>query len=404
MKNTFIQLNCRGLRVNYDELQLLLNDYDPAVVCLQETYLKEPNHVTFRTYNLFNTFAVGDGRGTGGVTIIINNKCPRSHIHLKTNLHAVAVSVTLHRTISICSVYILPRSKVVEKDLDEIVNQLPTPFLLLGDFNGYNFIWGSDDVNDKGRITENFINKNNLCLYNNKTPTYLHPGTSTHTSLDLPICYPTPLLAYEWKVHDHLCGSDHLPIFLNSIASQLDETITRWKLTKADWSSFKALYEIEINNTILQADDPIDRFTTTLHQIATKTIPKTSTKSKKKKKPWFNDDCKTCIHKRKQAFRQFNDRPLHQNLENFRIFRAKARRTIRESERKSWKQYVSRLNSRTSIKKVWDMVRKIQGKGKSASANHLKKNNDYITSKKVIANTLADSFSKDSSLLGKLHI
>ena len=40
------------------------------------------------------------------------------------------------------------------------------------------------------------------------------------------------------------------------------------------------------------------------------------------------------------------------------------------------------------------MVRKIQGKGKSASVNHLKKNNDNITSKKDIANTLADSFSK----------
>ena len=41
-------------------------------------------------------------------------------------------------------------------------------------------------------------------------------------------------------------------------------------------------------------------------------------KSKKKKKPWFNDDCKTSIQKRKQALRQFNARPFHQNLENFR--------------------------------------------------------------------------------------
>ena len=52
----------------------------------------------------------------------------------------MAVSVTLQRTISICSIYIPPRSKIVEKDLDEIVNQLPTPFLLLGNFNGHNFI------------------------------------------------------------------------------------------------------------------------------------------------------------------------------------------------------------------------------------------------------------------------
>ena len=27
MKNTIIQWNCQGLRANYDELQLLLNDY-----------------------------------------------------------------------------------------------------------------------------------------------------------------------------------------------------------------------------------------------------------------------------------------------------------------------------------------------------------------------------------------
>ena len=43
------------------------------------------------------------------------------------------------------------------------------------------------------------------------------------------------------------------------------------------------------------------------------------------------------------------------------------------------------------------MVRKIQGKGKSTSVNHLKKNNDNITSKKDIANTLADNFSKNST-------
>ena len=115
MKNTIIQWNYRGLKANYDELQLLLNDYDPAVVCLQETYLEEPNHVTFRNYNLFKTFTVGDGRGTGGVAIIINNKCPSSQIHLKTNIQAVAVSVTLHPTISISSVNIPCRSKIVEK-------------------------------------------------------------------------------------------------------------------------------------------------------------------------------------------------------------------------------------------------------------------------------------------------
>ena len=124
---------------------------------------------------------------------------------------------------------------------------------------------------------------------------------------------------------------------------------------------------------------------------------KTATKSKKAKKPWFTEDCKTAIKQRKGALRQFNNRPTHDNLNNYRIFRAKARRTIKESKKKSWKQYVSKLNSRTSINKVWDMVRKIQGKGKSSSLGHLNVNNEKVTSKKDISNTLADAFSKNSS-------
>ena len=117
-------------------------------------------------------------------------------------------------------------------------------------------------------------------------------------------------------------------------------------------------------------------------------------KSKKAKKPWFIEDCKTAIKQRKGALRQFNSRPTHDNLNNYRIFRAKVRRTIKESKKKSWKQYVSKLNSRTSIKKVWDMVRKIQVKGKSSSLGYLNVNNKKVTSKKDISNTLADAFRK----------
>ena len=132
----------------------------------------------------------------------------------------------------------------------------------------------------------------------------------TYTSLDLSICYPTLLLDYEWKVHDDLCGSDHFPMFLNNMASEVEELSEKWKLNKADWPSFKALCESEI----LKEKDPKDNFTTILYEIAEKTIPKTSTKTKKRKKPWFNDDCKTSIQKRIQALRQFNTRPLHKNL------------------------------------------------------------------------------------------
>ena len=144
-------------------------------------------------------------------------------------------------------------------------------------------------------------------------------------------------------------------------------------------------------------DDPIAKFSSILLQIAEECIPKTSTNSKRNR-PWFNDECKNSIRERRAAIRKFEIRPTSENLQYVKIFRAKARRTIRHAKKKSWQSYVSRLNSRSSVKKVWEMVRKISGKNKSSSVNHLKKDNDDIVSdNKDIADTLAEAFSKNSS-------
>ena len=94
--------------------------------------------------------------------------------------------------------------------------------------------------------------------------------------------------------------------------------------------------------------------------------------------------------------------PTKDNLNTYRVFRAKARRTIKSSKRKSWRNYVSNLNYKTPIKKVWDMVRKISGKSKSPSHQHLNTNfnggtETKATTKKDIADTLGEAFSTNSA-------
>jgi hypothetical protein len=70
------------------------------------------------------------------------------------------------------------------------------------------------------------------------------------------------------------------------------------------------------------------------------------------------------------------------SLKNFRIFRAKARRTINFSKQKSWKTHVSSLNSHTPINKVWKANRKIKDKGSGKKYQHLKVRNKIITDNK----------------------
>ena len=143
-------------------------------------------------------------------------------------------------------------------------------------------------------------------------------------------------------------------------------------------------------------DDNITYFSKTLISIAVESIPKTSS-NKKHYKSWFNDDCKTAIRSRKAALRKFNLQPSAENLNNFKIHRAKTRRVIKTSKKTSWRNYVNKLKSSSKSKKVWDMIRKISGKNTSSPIKHLSKNHIKATNKKDIADLLANTFSKNSS-------
>ena len=154
-------------------------------------------------------------------------------------------------------------------------------------------------------------------------------------------------------------------------------------------------------SALSQSTDLISDFTSSLIDISEKCIPKTSTNPKKSNQ-WYNDDCKEAIKERKETLSKFCKFPTKDNLNTYKVFRAKARRTIKSSKRKSWRTYVSNLNYKTPIKKVWDMVRKISGKSKAASHQHLNSNfnggaETKATTKKDIADTLGDAFSKNSS-------
>ena len=80
------------------------------------------------------------------------------------------------------------------------------------------------DTNDKGEIIENFIAENDLCLFNDKQPTYLHSPTRNYFALDLSVCSPNIYLDFDWSVLDDLHGSDHFPIKIEEIEST-NETI-----------------------------------------------------------------------------------------------------------------------------------------------------------------------------------
>ena len=397
-KHSIIQWNCRGLKPKFEEISLLITSQKPSIFCLQETFLKPEDKLTFKGFTSYNYIHTDCQRASGGSTILIKNSCPQRKITLNTELQASAVSVSLDKEITICSVYIPPSFTLKSEHLNSLLQQLHSPYLILGDMNGHNVLWGNESNDARGELLEDFITKNDICLMNDKSYTYIHPTTHSFTSIDLSLCHPSLFLDFNWSVCEDQHQSDHFPIKIEQTSFSVEDHHPKWKLNKANWELFQSLCSDKISTENFKDSlDPMSEFTSSLIDISNKCIPKTST-NPTKSNPWYNDDCKEAIKQRKKALNKFKKYPTKDNFKNVRVFRARACRTIKKSKRKSWRSYVSKINHKTPIKKVWDMIRKISGKTKSPSYTHLNHpvTETKSTSKFDIAETLGETFLNNS--------
>ena len=183
------------------------------------------------------------------------------------------------------------------------------------------------------------------------------------------------------------------------------DRIPKWKLDRADWSEFRRICNIELQPSVFEntRDDPMEVFTSVLHFIAEITIPKTSTIAKKKNKPWWDEDCQSALNSRKRALRIFRKHPTQDSLIKYKHEYAKARKTMRKAMKSSWEQYVSKLNNRTPMKKVWDMVGKITGKRRYCGIQQIKYDDQYVTGNTDIANVIGYTISKNSASANYSH-
>ena len=151
---------------------MLLNEHNPGVISLQETKLGNALYNPGLNYDIYRKSPRNDNHPHGGVAVIVNKSVQHSNVPLNTDLQAIAVRVCFERKITICSIYLPPRSGFTLNDVQALLNQLPPPFLLLGDFNSHSPLWGGNILDNEGRIIDDLIQNNDITLYNDGSMTY----------------------------------------------------------------------------------------------------------------------------------------------------------------------------------------------------------------------------------------
>lgn len=397
---TFMQWNIRGFRANFTDLKRLLSCLNIGVVCLQETKLSPNSPASVKGYSVFRTDLRSDTVAHGGVAIVVNHGIPCMKLTLSTDLQAVAVTVNLGKVrMTICSLYLPPGDSFPKTSLEALIKELPSPFLLLGDFNAHSPVWGCSGTSQRGKRVESFFNNNDLVLLNNGAHTHITLPSGSTSAVDLSVCTPTLASMFSWSVDCDPNGSDHFPIWLRLNAALPGSRPARWNHRRARWAEFTAQSLLDICPT------PGDNVTSLIGSVnstiiaaASDTIPRTSSAPHKNPVPWWTEQCRLAVARKKRALRRFQRSPTTPNLISFKQARAAARRTVREAQRTNWQSYITSINRFTPLTRVWNRVKRISGRGCSTPIPVLKAAGRLLTDTEDVANAFGHAFEERSQL------
>ena len=349
-------------------------------------------------YSIFHSFPPAGDRAHGGSAIIIHKSLQYSLLDLNTTLQAVAVNVILDKQVTICSLYLPPRCGFTENDLQSLINQLPAPFLLLGDFNAHNPLWGGNMLDSGGKIIEDIIDRNPITLLNDGSMTFHDIPNNHRTAIDLSLCSSGIHLEFVWSVDEFLNGSDHFPIYLKHAKNTPTETPPKWKVEEADWSKFSTGIEIKRDFESFNSEtDAYDYFMEATLKSAESSIPKTKGKPNRPTVPWWNKTCGRLRKVTRKCYKTFKNNGSMRSKIIYKRVLAKKCKYFKKVKRESWMYYINGINSKTPMRAVWKKIRKLSGKFVPSPLPSLKIDNSLVTDPSEVADKLGEHFSNTSS-------
>ncbi|KAF0746227.1 putative RNA-directed DNA polymerase [Aphis craccivora] len=264
-------------------------------------------------YDGYNKNRLDSTRASGGVAIYVKTNYPSRQFTIDTNIEAIVVTIKLtDNDLNICNIYIPNQKLFTETDINNINKQLPQPFIIVGDFNSHNVIWGSDQTDQRGKVIENILENNNIILLNNTELTRLNPINGNMSNIDLSFASTALAQRMDWKLSTNLTSSDHFPITIQILSrsdNSKNKTFERWNLKEPHWSLYTELLESEKDNIknidTLSIDCIVKSFTDAITKTAELSIGKNKCKTKKPKVPWWNDEIKNAIKSKNKALNIF---------------------------------------------------------------------------------------------------
>ena len=217
--------------------------------------------------------------------------------------------------------------------MQSLVDQLPVPLLLLGDFNAHNPLWGSQNLDNKGKVIED-LDRNDKALFSDGSMTFHNVYNNWFSALDLSISSSSIHLDFHWSVNDYLNGSDHFPTHMRYAQNVPSESPPKWKVEEADWVKFSdgvnLVWDFESVDSHL---DAYDYFAESTLRSAHASIPRTRCKPKRHAVLWWNKTCGVLRKLTRKCYRRYKSSASPQAKLIYKHALAKQRRYYKKSQK-----------------------------------------------------------------------
>ncbi|XP_058817337.1 uncharacterized protein LOC131680640 [Topomyia yanbarensis] len=387
-----VQWNINGLRNNLGDLQNIIAGTEPLCLAIQETHLHTGVDPTPWFGNRYDWETARGDNNHQTIGLGIKVELLSVHLPLNTELIAVARRISTPIRCSIVSIYLPQGVTNIRSQLTSLINQVPAPFIVMGDLNAHHKAWGSDKCCHRGNEIVKLIEEIDAVILNDGSTTFIRGNASS--ALDVTFASSSIAGICGWSTSNDTAGSDHFPIVLRINRLQLKTTRRRrWLYENADWDAYDAAIQ---SHLVRDRTYSLVDLSETIVNAAKETIPRTSGVPPHRAVHWWNPEVAAAVKARRKALRTLQKTPPNhplrdQRADNFRTLRNAARKTIQTAKETSWRNFVDGIHTDSSTTELWRRVNALSGKRRQ-NGYSLAVNNTTITDPEEMANKIGCHF------------
>ena len=369
-----LQWNIAGYKSKCSALRAVVMAEQFDVILLQETLIPASKTISFAGYIPFY-FPYNPNPHSRGLLTLVKNTIPASKIlqpiPCGEGVEVLAVKLQLlNHNFTIYNLY-KPHNGLLKSG--ELFTQASIePLYIGGDFNAHHSILSSPSpTNPDGEHLANLLEDiTDITLLNNGEPTHSRGGR-----LDLSFINTNLRNMAAWQVHPTLT-SDHFATKTTLNMPKIPPPPpppARWNQNLANWHIFeKSLEEWHSSYTpptnINQLEEDLTR---ALHTAANQSMPKTRQARRQYNDSWYYctevKNLKNRLNRVRKIFRK------HRTEENRLVLQEVAKdvnEAISQIRTNKWLEWCAKLNQHTSLRELWQWLKRVAGKKTTRSCNH----------------------------------